>query len=260
MRDMVASGKAPSVKSAARTVAILEYLAQRDGRAARIREIAEAISAPKSSTYAILQTLIGERWIQVDATGNLYSLGIRSLLTGISYLDSDPRIRAIRELLADVVERIDETVHLARLDEDQVVYLATVESRQYLRPFSRVGRRLPATATALGKALLAERVDLPGFTLPDPLPVVTEKTVTDPAAVLAELRATRLRGYAIDHDQSILGVTCFAFALHYSDPAHDAISCSIPASRLVDDRQDRIIDEMRGVQKRIEALVGRGSM
>ena len=52
---------------------------------------------------------------------------------------------------------LDETFHLGRLDGTDVVYLATRESQQYIRISNRVGRRLPAYATALGKALLAER-------------------------------------------------------------------------------------------------------
>lgn len=255
-RATVDSGKAPSVKSAKRTVQVLEYLARRNGQGARIREVCDAIGAPKSSTYALLQTLVGEQWVEVDPTGNLYALGIRSLLTGVSYLDADPRVRLIHPILADVVKHIDETVHLGRLDGDQIVYLATIESSQDLRPFSRVGRRLPATATALGKALLAERMDSPGFALPKHIPAITTETVTDPENVLKSLRTTRARGYALDYNESILGVTCVAFALHYTNPPVDAISCSVPVSRLVGDRLDQIVNEMRTARAHIEASAG----
>lgn len=256
MDESTIGGGTPVVKSAARTVAILEYLARRGNSPARIREVSEAIGAPKSSTYAILQTLVNKQWVHVDPTGNLYRLDIRALLTGTSYLDADPRVQLIRRILTTVVEDIDETVHLARLDGDQVVYLATVESRQYLRPFSRVGRRLPATATALGKALLAERVDTPEFALPEPLPAVTSRSITNPSVMLDELHVTHERDYAIDDGGAIIGVTCFGFALHYDEPPLDAISCSVPNARLNGDRTEQIIQEMQIAREQITAAVG----
>lgn len=250
----------PTVKSAARTVAILEYLAGRVTRPARVRDVAGAIGAPKSSTYAVLQTLARKRWVHVDPTGNLYTLGIRALLAGTSYLDADPKVRVIRPILTAVVERIDETVHLGRLDGDQIVYLATVESRQYLRPFSRVGRRIPATVTGLGQALLAERIDAPEFSLPRELPALTPHSITNPSAMLESLRATRDRGYAIDHEEAIVGVTCFAFTLRYDEPPRDAISCSVPNARLAEGREEQILRALREARAQIETTVGSSTL
>ncbi len=242
----------PLVKSTVRTVAVLEFLASRGTEPTRLRDVSEAIDAPKSSTYAVLQTLTHEGWVQVDQTGNLYSLGIRALLTGTSYLDVDPVVQTVRPVLVEVADHLDETVHLGRLDGEQVVYLATIESRQYLRPFSRVGRRLPATATALGKVLLAGHVDDPDFHLPDTLTAVTSKTVTDPALILSELREAQKRGYAIDREEAIIGVTCFAFPLRTENPSRDAISCSVPNARLTPNREHEIIEAMSQAQTQIE--------
>jgi hypothetical protein len=84
-----------------------------------------------------------------------------------------------------------------RLDGPDVVYLATRESRQYRRAASRVGRRLPAYATALGKALLAERF---GADRDDHIPAdlvpLTPRTVTDRAELEEALETARVRGYA----------------------------------------------------------------
>ncbi|PRC53154.1 IclR family transcriptional regulator, partial [Mycobacterium sp. ITM-2017-0098] len=71
--------------------------------------------------------------------------------------DSDPYLPLITPFLEDLRTELDETFHLGRLDGTDVVYLATRESTQYTRIANRVGRRLPAYATSLGKVLLAER-------------------------------------------------------------------------------------------------------
>jgi len=62
-------------------------------------------------------------------------------------------------ILDDLARQFGETVHLGRLDGAHIVYLAKRESVHPLRLYSAIGRRLPAHATALGKALLAERPD-----------------------------------------------------------------------------------------------------
>lgn len=155
---------------------------------ARLREIASAIGAPRSSTYARLRTLVNHGWVRTDLSGNFYSLNIRSLLVGTSYLDADPYVRVVRPVLTQLSEALDETVHMARLDGTEVVYLATQESHQYLRANSRVGRRLPAHATSLGKAVLAERDE--GDVTHD-LTALALRTITDRDVLLDDLAQVR---------------------------------------------------------------------
>ncbi|WP_367047912.1 IclR family transcriptional regulator [Streptomyces sp. Je 1-332] len=242
------------VKSALRTVALLELLAERADRPARLDELAEELGVPRSSMYQLLRTLTDCGWVRTDTTGSLYGIGIRTLLTGTSYLDGDARVRAVRPYLDEASDALGETIHLARLDGPHVVYLATRESHEYPRTISRVGRRVPAHAGALGKALLAERLD---SELPLPegaLTACTQSTHTDRAALLADLRRVRERGYAIDREETVTGIAGFGFALRCDVPAVDAISCSVPVARLTDEHQGRIVSVMREIQTKVEAL------
>ncbi|MEU9186583.1 IclR family transcriptional regulator [Streptomyces sp. NPDC048484] len=243
------------VKSAARTVALLELLAARGDRPARLDELAEELGVPRSSMYQLLQTLIDCGWVRSDTTGSLYGIGIRALHTGTSYLDSDPHVQVVRPYLDEASDALGETIHLARLDGPNVVYLATRESHEYLRTISRVGRRVPAHAGALGKALLAERPDdeLP---LPDDsLPALTENTHTARTTLLADLAEVRARGYSIDREETVIGITGFGFALRYDSPATDAISCSVPVARLSEPHEARVIAVMREMRAKIESVL-----
>lgn len=240
------------MKSASRTVALLELLAARGERPSRLDELAEDLGVPRSSMYQLLQTLVDCGWVRTDATGSLYGIGIRALLTGTGYLDGDRHIRAVRPFLDEASDALGETIHMARLDGPDVVYLATRESHEYLRTISRVGRRVPAHAGALGKALLAERSDdeLP---LPDgPLTALTGNTRTDRAALLADLAQVRERGHSVDREETVTGIAGFGFALRYDTPATDAISCSVPVARLTPDHEARIVSVMRDIRTRIE--------
>ncbi|CAM5554977.1 IclR family transcriptional regulator OS=Streptomyces tendae OX=1932 GN=GUR47_09690 PE=4 SV=1 [Streptomyces tendae] len=251
------AGGVREVKSAARTVELLEVLAARGDRPARLQELADELGVPRSSMYALLQTLISRGWVRTDVTGSLYGIGIHALLTGTSYLDSDPRVRAARPFLDEASQALGETVHLGRLDGHDVAYLATRESHEYLRTISRVGRRLPAHVGALGKALLAERPDaeLPA----GPYEALTPNTHTTRESLAADLARTRERGYSVDREEGVTGIVGFGFALRYEVPALDAVSCSVPVARLTPDHEARIVAVMREIRGKLEATIPAGS-
>lgn len=246
--DADGARRLPDVKSAARTMQVLELLAERDGRPARLRELADELDAPRSSVYALLRTLASHGWVRTDVTGNLYALGIRSLMAGTAFLDADPYVRAARPVLVRLRDQVDETVHLARLDGDRVVYLQTQQSSQDHRPVSRVGRWLPASATSLGKALLAAR----GGPLPAELPALTPRTIVDPVTLQADLEVTRGRGYAIDDEENTLGLRCIGIALRYTDPVVDAISCSVPIERMTAQKEAQVVEALLDARLQLE--------
>jgi IclR family transcriptional regulator, acetate operon repressor len=243
------------VKSALRTVELLEYFAGHRGLHS-LAELQQSLGYPKSSLYMLLRTLTDLGWVETDSTGTLYGIGLRALLVGTSYIDGDHIVRAARDTLDWLAETTTETVHLARLDGTDVVYLTTRESQHYLRPMSRVGRRLPAHTTSLGKALLAERTDQEvREMLPGQLTALTPNTLVDHAALAADLAATRGRGYAVDHEENVIGVRCFGAAVRYQRPARDAISCSVPVARLTPGREEQLVAAVLAARDRLELIL-----
>lgn len=259
--DLTSPAPAPDlsvrkVKSAVRTVELLEYLAARHDNPARLREISEALDMPRSSAHALLRTLVSQGWVRSDASGTLYSIGIRALLVGTSYLDSDPYLPLITPFLDDLRNDLDETFHLGRLDGTDIVYLATRESKQYSRVQNRVGRRLPAYATALGKSLLAERFGVErDVHVPAALSPLTSQTIVDRQVLDESLDDVRVRGYAVDDQENTPGLRCFAVSLRYCSPAQDAISASIPVERLDPKREREIIDALRTMGDKVSRVV-----
>lgn len=258
---MTESTARTGVKSAVRTVELLEYLAARQDNPARIREISEALGMPRSSAHALLRTLMAQGWVRgqktgTDETGTLYGIGIRALLVGTSYLDGDPYLPMISPFLDDLRTDWDETFHLGRLDGTDVVYLASRESGQYRRAINRVGRRLPAHTTALGKALLAERVGAERRQhLPDELIALTPRTVTCHDALDDALETARIRGYAVDDEENTAGLRCFAVALRYTWPAQDAISASVPVARLTGERERELVEALCTVGDKVSRVL-----
>jgi DNA-binding IclR family transcriptional regulator len=238
----------PGVKSAMRTVALLDFFARQGGMYS-LTEIQQELGYPKSSLYALLRTLVQLGWVETDPTGTLYRIGMHALLVGASYIDGDPVVGMAHETLDWLAEVTGETVHFGRLDDFDVVDLSSRPSRHNLRPVVRVGRRLPAHSTALGKALLADRTDP---RLPDQLEPQTERTITDREELLTDLRRVRERGYSTDREENSPGVCCFGVALRLQRPARDAISVSIPVTRLDDVREREIPALLMQARERIE--------
>ncbi len=233
------------VKSASRTLDVLELLGS-DPRRYSLGEIATALQIPKSSLHGLLRTMQRRNWVETDETGTRYGLGLRALLAGAAYVDADDVIGHVAPVLDWLAGETGETVHLGRLDGPDIVYLAKRESPHVLRLFSAVGRRLPAHATALGKAMLAgldsAEVDR---RLQWPLTALTPRTVTDPVALHVALREVQNQGYAVDDEENTEGIRCLAIALTKPGPGINAISCSVPVVRLDADREQRILTALQ---------------
>ncbi|SEN36989.1 transcriptional regulator, IclR family [Actinacidiphila rubida] len=252
-----ARGRKPEeVKSAARVLEVLELLGA-DGARLSLAEMAAAMAVPKSSLHAILRTMEARRWVDVDPSGTRYSLGLKALLTGTAYLEGDDVTSLAGPVLDALAEETGEAVHLGRLDGTTVVYLAKRESRHALRMYSAVGRRLPAHASALGKAVLS-RYDPAEVQrrLDWPLERLTPNTVTDPDAFLRQLAEARLRGWATDDGENSVDIRCVAVALG-GGPGSDAISCSAPASRMDDARLEEVAQAVTESAHQLSTLLKR---
>jgi DNA-binding IclR family transcriptional regulator len=233
------------VKSAARTIEVLELLASRGNSPVTIRELCAAMDAPRSSVYALLRTLTEAGWVRTDPSRATYSIGIRALLAGTTYLDADPLLRIVRPHLALLGRQTGGTVNFGRLDSGHVVYLASWEAPGRERTTPRVGRRLPAHATALGLAILAwlEPQDLDSQ-LPAEPQRLTPATIVGRAALGRELAAVRRRGYAVEREQNTPGIACVAVGLK-TGVGRDALSASLPLAALTRSRERDVGDALR---------------
>ncbi|MFD0774835.1 IclR family transcriptional regulator [Streptomonospora algeriensis] len=242
-----------TVKSAERAIVVLEYLSAAE-EPRSLRDVAYDLGIPRASAYALLMTLVQRGWVEPDMTGSGYRLGIRALRVGASYVEHDDVVQRAHRVMDEMSQEWGETVHLARLDAHEIVYLATCISRHSLAVVSRPGRRLPCWATGLGKALLAHRPwEDVGALLPETLTARTAHTVTDPEALRTELASVKERGYAVDEQESTIGLRCFAVALDFGDGAapKEALSFSIPIVRLDPERERKLVAALLDARERI---------
>lgn len=244
------------VKSAYRALDVLEAMA---AGPATLSELSRRLDIPKSSLHGLLRTLADRGWVEPSEGGTRFRLGLRALQVGARYIAEDEVVARVAPVLDRLAADTDETVQQARLDGDEVVYLAKRDSAHPVRLMSSIGSRLPAHATALGKALLAARDDQPlRDVLAPPLRALTPKTITTWEQLRAELQVTRDRGYAVDDGETADGLRCFAVTVppegrrEGSGPPTDAISVSVPVFRLDEAREKAVVTALLEAQARLE--------
>ena len=253
------TGQTEGVKSAARVLDIFELLArQPDGLS--LSAIAAELAIPKSSAHGLLNTLLSRGYLRAGRHDRTYRLGARLFELGSSYLAGADLLSEGQEVVHDTARACDETVHLAILDGDEVLYIAKEEGTNTVRMVSAVGKRFPAYATGVGKMLLSA---LPTAELDQlypcdrPLAAITPQTITGPIALRQELAATRQRGYATDYEESTPGLCCIAAPIFDSDDAMTAaISVSAPSTRFTPDRQAELRRLVQQGAERLSRILG----
>jgi len=205
---------------------ILDYLAGTDGPVT-VRGLAEGTGIPKSTVHRLATELQG--WGALEAVPDGYRLGLQLFeLGGISL-----RQHRLEEEARPIMEELHEATHrltqLGVLSGTDVMYLARVGPQAHQRVASPVAGRIPATCTALGKALLA----LNGPALADAvrkgLVRNTPHSITDPTVLVNQLGHVRREGFAIEHEEARLGLACVASPVMTGGRAAAALSLTGPS-------------------------------
>jgi IclR family acetate operon transcriptional repressor len=231
------------VKSADRTLAILELLIEHP-QGLTLAEIQRTLEFPKSSTYMLLTTMESRGFLEVEPGTRRFRVGIRLWQAGQSYVLVSDLEHLAMPYMERLRDEVNETVQLATLDGTDNVYIAKVDADQQLRLASRVGVRLPAYATGIGKALLSQldddeirqrfaEVEFQRF---------TPQTLTSLSALIKAVHEVRERGYAVDNSEYTPGVFCVAVPLNGRPRATKAaLSVSFPEARKTPQLVERAI-------------------
>ncbi|MGW4460671.1 IclR family transcriptional regulator [Micromonospora sp. NPDC004704] len=201
-------------------------------RELRVSEVSRRAGLPMSTTSRLVADLVTYGFL--ERTGPSLRIGVRVFEIG----QFAARRRDLRTIappyLADLCEATGLSVHLAVLEATDVVYVEVLRGRDAPSMPSEVGGRLPAHASAVGKALLAFSGE-PAISLvcDQPLRMVGPRTITAPGLLRRQLVRIRECGVAYESEESGAGVGCVASAVLYADgrPA-GAVSVSGWADRL----------------------------
>lgn len=189
-----------------------------------LAELSRRTGLPKSTAHRQIALLVS--WNVLERDGDRLRLGMRLFEWGSRV----PRQRAMRDVATPFMEDLHrstrETVHLALIDQLDVVYVSKINGHRRVRVPTAVGARLPSHCTGLGKAMLA--FSPPGLvdSLADRgMRPLTPRSVTSPSVLHEQLERIREQGVAFEFEEAALGVACVAAPIRSSDGrAYGAIS------------------------------------
>ena len=199
-----------------------------------ISDLAKRLGVAKSTVHRLAVTLVADGMLEQNPETEKYRLGIALFRLGSLVRRRMTMSNEARPLLRELREKVNETVHLAVLDGSEIMYVFNLESTHALRMRSDVGVRKPAYCTAEGQAILAfQPVEVVEQVVSSGLAARTPQTVTDPQALKKLLDGVRVRGCAIEDEESELGMRCIAAPLRNdAGEVVAAIGLAGPVSRL----------------------------
>lgn len=182
------------------------------GRPVRFASLLSASPYPKATLYRFLQTLVRQRLLEYDPERQTYALGVRLVRLAHAAWSQSSLAPIARPHLDALSARLGLTVHLAQLDNGQVLYVDKRSAAQPVEMFSQAGKIGPAYCTGVGKAMLAFQPETERARLltQQSYHRFTETTLTSPEALAAELSEIRARGHAYDREEHEPGIICVA--------------------------------------------------
>ncbi len=222
-----------TVQSVSRAIEILNCFG--DVAELGISEISECMGLSKSTIYGLVNTLTSCGFLEQSDQNKKYRLGLGLFEFGTLVQRRMDIRREACPLCQVLADKYHTTVHLAAYSENEVIYIDKVDNNSSVIVYSQIGKRAPMYCTGVGKAIAAFLPPeyLEQYIFSRPLKKLTDNTITEKDALLAEFEKIRRNGYATDDEEIEPGLQCIAAPIfNYSKKPQMALSVSFPYGRL----------------------------
>lgn len=188
-------------------------------------QIAERVGLARSTVQRIVDALSAEHLVIPASPTAGVRLGPALVRLAVSAAVEFDQIT--RPIINELSQSLGETVDLSVLKGTSAVFTDQIQGVHRLRAVSAIGETFPLHCTANGKAMLSQmpEADLNKY-LQRPLAKFTRQTVTDPAELLGQIRASRKSGLAFDNEEHTEGISAAGTA--FSDPLGRVLAISVP--------------------------------
>ena len=216
-----------------RALDMLDLLAVHPGLT--LSEVAERMEQSPSTVHRLLHSLAARGMVESDPATQAWNIGPATFRLGSAFMRRSGIVERARPILRSLMEHTGETANLGILNGDAVLFVSQAETHETIRAFFPPGTRSPLHASGIGKALLAfgraeilqAYLDGPGLTR------FTEKTLTTPEALTADMARIRSRGFSFDDEERTRGMRCIAAPVFdLTGEAIAGVSVSGPAHRI----------------------------
>lgn len=180
-----------------------------------ITDLSEAVGVGKTVTARLVSSLEQFGYLRQNPATRKYRLGMKLVYLGSLVQDRKEIVQLVEPCLRLLSREFQVSAHLAVQERYGSLVMSKVSMGPMVYMDSRVGNTLPLHASATGKCLLAfgGEQGVEQYVRNCELTRYTDMTITTPAALRKELREIQTRGYAVDNEESIIGLTCVAVPL-----------------------------------------------
>lgn len=240
-----------------KALGIINYLQVKDS--AGLQEISDALGIPKSTAHRLLKEMHEYGFISKNPETKRYSLGIAFIQIGLGLLEK----LDLKKIASPYLDRLNsetlETIHLAMLIDDQIIYIDKRESKQAIRMYSYLGKSAPVYCTGVGKALIAfqepetrdriiRKIEFTRF---------TKTTISSPEEMLNAIGAIRGAGYAIDNEEHEDNIICLAAPIFsHKNVALASMSITTMAYRISLDELMKYKEKLISICQEISIKIG----
>lgn len=230
-----------------RAIAVLRHIG--DGNPCRnLSTTARALDINRTTLIRLIHTLLDQRMIEELGDGLGYRLGVGLATLGAQAIEGRDLVRTCQPVLQTLCEHTNMSAHLGVLDGPDIVYLSRATPNSHLVSNIRIGARLPAQATSIGRAILAQLPAAEVMALFDgqTLAAATAHTPTTMARVLDQAETDAALGYAWSVGNFEAGIgSCGAALMDHSGKVVGGLNVSGPESRFADP------DDGAGIRKAV---------
>jgi DNA-binding IclR family transcriptional regulator len=223
-----------------------------------ISELAKRLGVAKSTVYRLATTLVAEGFLEKNPENEKYRLGVGLFSLGAQVRRRMDVSTEAKPQLMELRSSTNETSHLAILNGALIVYINSLESFHAIRMRSETGVSKPAFCSAEGRAMLAFMPrDVVERVLAEPMAPRTARTIVDPAEVGRRIERAALEGYAIEEEETEVGMLSIAAPVRNATGAVVAsLGISGPNQRLTADLAKSLAPQVMRAADMVSARLG----
>ncbi len=223
-----------------------------------LTEIVALRGTPKSTTSRLLNAMYAAGFLDLSKAGRRYRPSSLLVHLGQVLKERSSLLARADQVIRDLVEETGHTGYVSALDQKTVVALVGHEGRHVLRVANAIGRRLQATASATGRALLSQMSDAEiESLLADGIDQPTPAAPAHVHEVLARVQEVRRLGYAQADGETTHGVGAIATVVR--DPFKDvtlSLCIAFPVATISSSERMALIERLQAETDRLSHEFG----
>lgn len=222
-------------------------------------ELARELDIDRSTALRLLRQVENTGYVTRDPLTRRYAtVGARLLRLVSRTPDHADLNELVDPILRSMRAQYGEATMLAVPARGSMVYAAFFPSKQVLGIREQLGALRPMHCSAVGKAYLSalDDADLEEELHRLSFEGGTPQAAHDRPTLYRALMAARRDGFAVDRDETSMGVSCVAIPLLIGDSLIGALGVTGPTTRLDDELLHRIGHELVGAASQLRMPIG----